>query len=95
MVLKNMEEIQERVIKNEARIQTLVDQRAVDLTEHREIFKGISDIRVDIASIPEKIKDSVSEKYALKWVEKAMIGLAIGSLGNIIGVIWLIVQFNR
>ena len=46
MVLKNMGEIQERVIKNEARIQTLVDQRAVDLTEHREIFKGISDILV-------------------------------------------------
>jgi len=90
-----MEELSEKVIKNETKIQSLVEQRNLDLVEHREIFKTLGDIRVDIARIPEKINDRVSEKYARKWVEKAMIALSVGALGNIIGIIWLIVQFNN
>jgi hypothetical protein len=87
-----MEKLEEKVIKNEARISMLVEQRNQDIADHKDIFRALSEIRVDIASIPEKLNDKMGEKYARKWVEKAMISLSIGALGNILGIIYLIIQ---
>lgn len=86
---------EERIIKNEVEIKNLKEQRSQDIIEHRAIFTGISEIKIELAKLPERINDKNADKYARKWVEKAMIALSVGALGNVAGIIYLIIQINK
>ena len=76
-----MTKIVERMVTMETKIEAIGKQLDRHCTEQREDFQTIFD----------KL-DSMENKFAYKWVERASIGIAISVMGSIIFLILQVIN---